>query len=395
MNRVENNKYFWSNEEALDFALKTINNILSNLLRAGVLANKHELFEIFTKENLVTIVIENEVFEIGKFVQSRVGGSESDGILSLNCGNFDRNVNQVSTLQRTRELKEKLVDFLKINEFTHLNLQDLSENEGILEDIAELGYSGVWIPVLIASQGKISKIGDTGLASFWQLGSGLEMLKTEISFHGGLLPRVNNYHKKLDDIDTLQMSYSLYTSYINYQKHEIVLVANTYISPFSLPKTRLENILDTTKNIVKIKERISLEYPEYTIKDYFTGDLNLYGVNSLYGFLGLNVNPWSFGMPLISTLFSGRNWQNIWEIRQLEKSLLKLDYMIKPQICSSNNTIFVKVSNYAPWFLKIIFKDFLIGWQLDFCITPVDLKPEIEIDREPFGSFDHASLKIK
>lgn len=122
--------------------------------------------------------------------------------------------------------------------------------------------------------------------------------------------------------------------------------------------------------------------------------MNLYGVNSLYNLLGFKVNPWSFGLPLLSSLLTGRNIPNIFELRKLRAELHNLDYYFIPSINNKHQTIFIDVAKYAPKFLKSIFQNKWVGWQLDLCIIPEKTQIEAIVDKHPFGDFDHSSLIV-
>jgi hypothetical protein len=175
-------------------------------------------------------------------------------------------------------------------------------------------------------------------------------------------------------------------------KKTILILTNTYISPFSRAADRLQNILQTVKNIKEIKSKLVSEYPDYTIIERFTGDMNIYGVNSLHGPVGLKASPWSFGMPLISCIFTGRNLPNEKELDKLQQSLDTLGYKFIPENNQDNQSIFIQVEKHAPSFLKPLFKNKKVGWQLDLCIIPLNQETKVTIDQEPFGDFDHCSL---
>ena len=68
---------------------------------------------------------------------------------------------------------------------------------------------------------------------------------------------------------------------------EIITLANMYQSPISRRKEREKSILNS---LLPTSEKCIL-----------TGDLNTYGVNTIYGPLGLSANPFSFGWSRSAT----------------------------------------------------------------------------------------------
>lgn len=319
--------------------------------------------------------------------------AKSSQLVSLNCGNYDSGLENLQDEKRRSELRIRLEKYIESKSFGFLHLQDLSDDPESFRLFENLGYSGFWIPNLVYSEGSISNT-NSGLGSFFDSNLEFFMRKMYISLHQGNLPKITHYAKGVDNKDLIAMNCSLYQSFVSTSQKTIVILTNTYISPFSRISDRLQNILKTVQNIKQIKADLTLEYPDFTVIERFTGDMNSYGVNALYGPFGLKVSPWSFGLPLLSALFTGRNLPNERELSNLQKNLNELGYKFVPENRSTNQTISIEVEKYAPWFLKPLFKDKKVSWQLDICIVPEDYKIEAKIDPEPFGSFDHSSLIV-
>jgi hypothetical protein len=369
--------------------------MISSFLRFVSLAKTHKLYGMYSSGDNIVVQIENQNLKIGKsfIAKSNHTGNKTAQLLSLNCGNYESSPDQLRQESRYRELQSKLISYIYSNNFGNLHLQDLSDDPVSFKALEDLGYTGFWIPNLIYSEGKIGNT-NSGVGSFFNGNLEYSIRKLYVSLHQGNLPNITNYTKNVDAVDLITVNCSVYQAFINDHQKTIQILANTYISPFSRTLDRLENILQTVKNIKNIKSHLLEEYPDYDVFERLTGDMNIYGVNALHGPLGLKASPWSFGLPLLSSLVTDRNLPNERELAILQKNLDSLGYKFVPENNPKNQTIFIEVEKHAPNLLKPLFKNKKVGWQLDICIVPKDEKVLAKLDVEPFGDFDHSSLTV-
>jgi hypothetical protein len=369
--------------------------LIKNFLEFVSLAKEHKLYGLYYSQDKIVAQAENQNIAIGRsFVaKPRTVIQDKTGLLSLNCGNYDSSLGQLREENRYTELRLKFLKYLQSKNFGNLHLQDLSDDSESFESLENLGYTGFWIPNLIYSEGKIKNL-NSGIGSFYDGNLKFFTQKIFISLHQGNLPNITNYTKNATSNDLLTVNCSIYQAFVMEHKKTILILTNTYISPFSTAADRLQNILQTVKNIKEIKSNLVSEYPDYTIVERFTGDMNIYGVNSLQGPVGLKASPWSFGLPLLSSIFTGRNLPNERELDSLQQGLNQLGYKFTPENNQDNQTIFIQVEKYVPSFLKPLFRNKRVGWQLDLCIVPINQETKATLDQEPFGDFDHSSLII-
>jgi hypothetical protein len=388
-------KYFLDNTQLSQFSLLSKDLMIKEFLRFVLLAKTHELYKLYSSgDNLVTQVAGKDMV-IGRsiFAKSSPQIQRYNELMSLNCGNYDSSLNNVNNESKYIDLRIKLLKYIESNNFSNLHLQDFSDDPNNFSTLEELGYTGIWIPNLIYSEGSLQNR-NSGIGNYFKRDLRKTMVKMYVSLHCGNLPKVTNYIKNVKYNDLIIVNCSVYQVLIDNEQKTIEIFTNTYISPFSRSTDRLENILQTIKNIKQIKKNLLTDYPDYIMTEKFTGDMNIYGVNALHGPFGLKVSPWSFGSPLISSMLTGRNIPNERELDKLQQSLNKIGYKFVPCNERRNQTISIKVDKYAPSLLKKFFKNKKVGWQLDLCIFPLDQKITAKIDIEPFGSFDHATLRI-
>jgi hypothetical protein len=389
-------KYFWNKEE-LDLVIDDLRDpSLHGFLQFSRVAQSHTLYSLYQENGRLEVISGDKTYDIGISFRSDKSPEKQVSnmcLLSLNCGNFDANSNVLRDESRYVTLKNKLNRYIQSFRPRLINFQDFPCDQELFATFSEDGYRGIWVPNFMFSEGSISVNGASGLISLAHIDEEYELIDSFISIHQAIFPRFSNYTHG-QDRDLITINTSLYQVFIQTIKQQIWIITNTHISPFSRAKDRLENITNTVKNIIEIKQRLSVEYPEYTINERFTGDMNLYGVNSLYNSLRMKVNPWGFGLPLLSSLFTGRNRPNERELESLKSNLALLGYGFAPHNEPCNHTIFIDIEKYAPRPFNSLFRHKRVGWQLDLCIVPMDQKVSVGIDREPFGDFDHSSLRV-
>jgi hypothetical protein len=388
-------KYFLEKTDLNNYATSTKDDLLRDFFRFASLAQSHKLYKLYSSGDNIVTQVENQDIIIGRsfLTDSNCDNQNVTKLLSLNCGNFDSGLHQLRGENRYNELRLELINYVDSNNFCYLHLQDLSDDPINFRSIVELGYSGFWIPNLIYSEGEISNL-NSGLGTFIKRDFVSTMSKMYISLHQGNLPKITNYTTNVESRDLITLNCSIYQVLINTNKKTILILTNTYISPFSRAVDRLENILQTVRNLIQIKSDMLSDYPDFKITETFTGDMNIYGVNALHGPFGLKASPWSFGLPLMSSMIMGKNIPNERELSKLQIELGKLGYKFLPEINQRNQTISIEVEKYSPNFLKPIFKNKKVGWQLDICILPKVEDLEVKTSLYPFGSFDHSSLLI-
>jgi hypothetical protein len=388
-------KYFLDISQFNVIAESSKDEFFRNFAQFVTFASPHKLYEIYSSsDNMVVQVDENQII-VGKsfLADSSYLPQQYNQLLSLNCGNFGCSIGEKFDEGKISYLRARFINYITTLNPTNLHLQDFGDDSLSFTGLTKLGYSGFWIPNVIYSEGS-SKLKNSGLVSFVKRDYEKTNSVIFMSVHQANLPKITNYMKNVRDADLIMVNCSLYQAFINTHAKTISIFTNTYISPFSRAKDRLQNILSTVKNIKQIKKDLILEYPDFTIEERFTGDMNIYGANSLHGPFGLKANPWSFGLSFLSSLITQRNIPNENELTQLQQNLDNLGYQFVPENKPTNQTIFIDIEKYTPLFLKPFFKNKKVGWQLDLCIAPKDDTITLKIDNEPFGGFDHSSLTI-
>ena len=394
---MRDQRYFLDNRELQDISDKSENIIVKNLIKIHQTTSPNTLFKLTNIKDKLYIDLAGETIQVGLAFEGRYI-EQNDKIIpklaSLNCGGFGVNEDQAKDQTRYDNLKLKLLGYIKNKCLKVFHFQDFPCDSKFFSDLSDLGYSGIWIPNIIFSEGNYPQNPNTGLLSIFQNTSNFHNIQNNFCFHESNFARLNNYNKKRKDEDLLIANCSLYQSFEDAQDQTISLLTNTYISPFSTQPRRQQNIVLTVENIIKIKQELQSKFVKYKILERFTGDFNLYGINSLYGIFGLSVKPWSFGLPLLASLMTGINIPNKLEITKLSKALSKLGYRISPTTKNENQTIFIRLADHLPKFLKPAFRKIKVGWQLDMCISPNEYNYKVSVDPEPFGDFDHSCLVV-
>lgn len=249
---MSSDQYFLTKDEIESIINRLHDQSLNDFLHFTKIAKAHELFPLDVIDDQLTVTLGNNRWEIGTCFSSEkidVDGKNSRKLLSLNCGSFDANANQLRSENRYNELKHKLFAYTDLHSFANIHFQDFPCDANAFEEFNKRGYRGFWIPNLIYSEGSLAKNGNSGLLSLSYFNQENSRTRHYISIHQANFPRFSRYTKRVQDRDLLTVNCSLFQVEISTNSKTIWITTNTYISPFSRGADRLENITNTVRNI--------------------------------------------------------------------------------------------------------------------------------------------------
>ncbi len=292
-------------------------------------------------------------------------------LLSLNCEGFGRYDLKPFYVDLYNKRKQLFLDYIDKKQFRMLHLQDCGRL--IIPDLQAHGYSCIWIPNLISSEGNYADSPNTGLLTAIRLTKHDELNSVECMFHADLFPRFSRYNRHGNDTDLLNCGVSLKCT-ITIHNQQITLV-NIYNTPFSRQTTRISNIIQSLKPL------------QQTAKTLLTGDLNLYGISSLAGPFGLPASPWAFVPCAAWSMVTGRNIPNIRERKMLDCQLEQIGFITPLHHQSKEHSISIPITKAIPFAPKV-------HWLLDLPIHSGDIALNTHLEIQPFGSWDHHSLVV-
>lgn len=296
-------------------------------------------------------------------------------IVSLNVGNFGISSSELYKNYEARNVfMVDLEKFLDMHDFDILHFQDFPADEAIIRRFTSGDYEYHFEPTFFVEHTH-PKSHDSGLLTIWKKELGAGNIRRK--FHKTAVPVFDGYHTNLAKDEMISISSSiLYDLDIN---GETITCINCYQSPISRRKEREESILTSLQPTKK--------------KLLLTGDLNTYGVNTIFGPLGLSANPYSFGWNALWTLLTGKNIPEHRERLRLETKLNQADYYIANHRSDNSPTIGFYIGDFAPKPFKKIFENIKVTWLLDYAITNIP-GATVTVDPNPFGDFDHSSLIV-
>ncbi len=355
--------------------------VLSQLLKTYLKAGKDNLIELQIESDTLTwkgMQVGFSNIDIERF--DKRNDQQFFKLLSLNVGGFGVDSNAFDDLDRgTQEniLLPKLKKYIASHDFDIVHFQDFPlEKKYIRELCMEGAYNYVFVPHIFLKH-RFHGSQDSGL---------LVLSKKKISlgnfrllFHQTGIPKVNHYQSHFQASDMLLFNSTLFYD-IECGKKRITM-ANTYISPISRKKERLESIVSST-----------MRHDTHN-SFLMTGDMNIYGSNTLNSGFGLSAIPYGFLKNAVSALLTHKNIPHYLERAQLSRLLKKSHYRIANLDGTYQSTINIKLSDYAPNFFNFLLNKIEARWLLDLAITDIDCLVT-RIEPEPFGDIDHSSLIV-
>jgi hypothetical protein len=336
---------------------------------------------------------------------------------SLNIGSFGLNSQNNEISIAYKQNMQTFIDYVKSVSPSVLafSLQDVPNDANLFSELNAHGFDIYFFPNMFYHLGKFESRPDCGQALLVNKNIedyDLKMLNISLSYHWGGFPDYNKSFKKHQTEDYLHKPTTLYFTIQNRSKHEYYLISNAYVSAFSNQDDRFKNIKDSVKIMDQMIKSISKFKKSEELIVRFTGDFNLYGYDTLRGPFGMKSEPWSHLPAVISALLSGfrplslfsgkifkigKNTPNLIEVDKVKAWLKTRGYGIATD--TDNNlkqSKTVMVEEFAPSFIKRLFKGAGASWVLDMCIFPAwGRKFNIWYDKEPFGDIDHETLIIQ
>jgi hypothetical protein len=336
-------------------------------------------------------------------------------LLSLNLGSFGLNSAVQVKGEEYSFLREKFLKYLEkqLQTTLILNLQDVPQDQELFDSVNKLGFDIYFIPSSIYSEGDFSQRPNCGQAVFINQNLShfdLKILNISLSFHHGGFFDYHKCFKKYKSEDYLQKPLTLYFTFQNASLNQLYHISNIYNSAFSTVANRFKNTMESIEILDKMLRQLTQKSPNSELIVRFTGDFNFYGYDTQVGPLGLSAEPFAH-LPAVfwavlkgfrpwllfsqKTIFNkAHNHLNQNEVDKVANWLHQHGFSMSTDgFGRLNQSKTVMVNEFAPSFVKPIFKGSGTSWILDLCIYPTwTSKFNIWYDSEPYGDIDHKTM---